>query len=126
MVTAWGRVADSSVKITFTKPIILRFLNVYYNKIRCAMYYNRKASYCKIFKCKEKSINGKTVKYKWGVGRLSAVCFGKKYCYKSLLLKNITSLVHAQTHNLAKLWFHKNTRNNKHKEQHRIYTSELF
>lgn len=30
--------------------------------------------------------------------------------------KEHTSLVHAQTHDMAKLWLHKNTQNSEHKE----------
>lgn len=60
-----------------------------------------------------------------------SVCFGIISYYKSLFKKNNnkknTSLVHAQTHDLAKLWLHKNTQTvNTKKELHRIYTSELL
>lgn len=53
--------------------------------------------------------------------------FGSFLVRKAYSKKKKTSLVHAQIHDLAKLWLHKNTQTvNAKKELHRIYTSELL
>lgn len=84
---------------------------IYYIYIRCTMYTTGCLHIRLTFKFEEKWVNVTTVKYK--LGDLSAL--GEFLLIKAYLKKKQnTSLVHAQTHDLAKLWLHNKKSNSEH------------